>query len=144
MTEKNLLAIEMQDLQEQVRLLCEEKGWREHAPGEAPRDGHEFPAYLMLGVSELSEALEAYRDKIWSATCTPLAYMSTDTSDHHPGCSGKSHVAPKPVGVGPELADVFIRLLDMCDLWGIDLVAETTRVIEYGRTREFRHGGRQL
>jgi hypothetical protein len=145
-TEKNLLSIEMemQELQEKVRAMCIKAGWREHEPGEGPLSGHEFPAYIALAHSELSEALEAYRDKIWSDTCTPLVHISTDRYNHHPGCSGKPHVAPKPIGVGPDLADVFIRLLDMCDLWCIDLVSETTRVMEYGWTREYRHGGREL
>jgi hypothetical protein len=98
----------------------------------------------MLGVSEFSEALESYRDKIWSDTCNPIVYMSTDRSDHHPGCSGKAHAVPKPVGVGPELADVFIRLIDMADVWGVDLDEEVARVMAYGWTRSYRHGGREL
>lgn len=107
-------------LQDEVGRLCKEKGWRTEESG--AREGHEFAAYIALLHSEASEALEAYRDKQWSET------------------RGDG----KPIGVGPELADVFIRLLDMCDIWQINLLAETRRVLDYGWTRPYRHGGRQL
>jgi len=110
----------LDELQQEVAQLCKEKGWRTADSGS--REGHEFAAYVALLHSEASEALEAYRDKCWSDTRTD----------------------GKPVGVGPELADVFIRLLDMCDIWEIDLRAETRRVLDYGWTRPYRHGGRQL
>jgi NTP pyrophosphatase (non-canonical NTP hydrolase) len=102
------------------------KGWRED--NEGSRSGYEFPAYIALLHSEASEALEAYRDKnihgdaTWSWT-TP---------------------AGKPMGVGPELADVLIRVLDMCDIWDIDIEAELERVIKYNKTRPYQHGGRTL
>jgi NTP pyrophosphatase (non-canonical NTP hydrolase) len=123
-------------LQAEVTQLCREKGWRTDESGS--REGYEFAAYIALLHSEATEALEAYRDRVWSETCTP-----TD-GKHHPHCSGKPHGPGKPVGVGPELADVFIRLLDMCDIWQIDLLTETRRVLDFGWTRSYRHGGRQL
>jgi len=126
----------------EVEDLTREKGWRTDESGS--REGHEFAAYIALLHSEASEMLEAYRDKVWSETCTPLVPGSSDRHDHHPGCSGKPHDAPKPVGVGPEAADVFIRLLDMCGIWKIDLLAEVQRVLLYGWSRPYRHGGRQL
>jgi NTP pyrophosphatase (non-canonical NTP hydrolase) len=125
---------------EPVRGLCESKGWRRHAPETAPRTGHEFPAYIALLHSEATEALEAYRDSLWSETC----YAIGKGEMHKKGCSGKSHSHPKPIGVGPELADVFIRLIDMCDMWGIDLDSEVKRVMAFGWTRPFQHGGRML
>lgn len=125
---------------EPIRNLCESKGWRRHAPGTAPREGHEFPAYVALLHSEASEALEAFRDKVWSETCEATKPFML----HHVQCSGKPHEHPKPVGVGPELADVFVRLIDMCDMWGIDLDTEVERVMAYGWTRPYQHGGRIL
>jgi NTP pyrophosphatase (non-canonical NTP hydrolase) len=110
-------------LTEVIRSLNTEKGWREKFGGDIvpPRTGPWFAAYVALAQSELSEALDAYRNKIWS-----------DTIDH------------KPVGVGPELADALIRILDMADIWGIDLHYELERVIAYGHTRPYQHGGRTL
>lgn len=126
-----------------IRAMCESKGWRKHAPGTAPREGHEFHAYIALLHSEASEALEAFRDKVWSETCFATGAEGTPEG-HNIQCSGKPHNHPKPVGVGPELADVFIRLIDMCDMWGIDLDAEVERVMAYGWTRPYQHGGRIL
>lgn len=48
----------------------------------------------------------------------------------------------KPEGVGSEVADVFIRLLDTCERHGIDLRAEYERKMTYNRTRPYRHGGK--
>jgi hypothetical protein len=141
MTEANLLKIELAELTAEVERLCIEKGWR--TPESGSREGHEFAAYIALAHSELSEALDAYRDKVWSETCDGVP-TAARPSGHHPICSGKPHGPGKPVGVGPELADCFIRLLDMVDIWDIDLIAETRRVLDYGWTRPYRHGGRQL
>jgi hypothetical protein len=107
-----------------VASLNTEKGWRVKFAGDTkpPRTGPEFAAYIALAHSELSEALDAYRDKIWSET----------------------REDGKPIGVGPELADTFIRLLDMVDIWEIDIIAELERVIAYGHTRPYQHGGRIL
>jgi NTP pyrophosphatase (non-canonical NTP hydrolase) len=133
--------VALQDWMQEIARMTKEKGWRTEESGN--REGHEFAAYLMLAVSELSEALEAYRDKVWSETCdnTPTA---SRPNGHHPICSGKPHGPGKPVGVGPELADTFIRLLDMADIWDVDMFYEIERVMAYGWTRSFRHGGRQL
>jgi len=46
--------------------------------------------------------------------------------------------------VGSELADVLIRLLDMSDVFGIDLAAEYERKVAYNRGRAFQHGGRTV
>jgi NTP pyrophosphatase (non-canonical NTP hydrolase) len=50
---------------------------------------------------------------------------------------------PKPEGVGSEFADVLIRLLDDCQLHGIDLVDEVVRKMAYNHSRPYRHGGKR-
>jgi NTP pyrophosphatase (non-canonical NTP hydrolase) len=104
----------------EIRKLNTEKGWRNDVT--ANDTGYEFAAYIALAHSELTETLEAYRDKQWS-----------ETRDDG-----------KPIGIGPELADSLIRILDMCDIWGINIEHEMERVIKYGWTRPYKHGGRQL
>lgn len=49
----------------------------------------------------------------------------------------------KPEGVGSEFADIFIRLLDNCATYGIDLRAEYERKIAYNRSRPVKHGGKR-
>jgi hypothetical protein len=48
------------------------------------------------------------------------------------------------MGVGPELADAIIRILDMVDIWDVDIEYELARVLDYGWTRPYQHGGRVL
>lgn len=123
--ERETMTSQIKGLQEEIRRLNVDKGWR----GQDPPIAHEgpwFAAYIALAHSELSEALEEYREKRWSSQV------------------GDFEGEIKPIGVGPELADVFIRILDMCDIWGIDLEYEVNRVLRYGWTRPYRHGGKQL
>jgi hypothetical protein len=116
----------------EIRKLNTAKGWRVHfEPGTpAPRTGPWFAAYCGLATSEVSEALDEYRDKRWSET-RPAGFHEWETTG-------------KPIGVGPELADALIRLLDMIDIWDVDIEYELARVLTYGWTRPYQHGGRVL
>jgi NTP pyrophosphatase (non-canonical NTP hydrolase) len=107
------------------------KGFR--PAGGGPGD-NTFGDYIALAHSELSEALEAYRDhRLADATDPGIGLVRSD-----------GRVLPKPEGVGSELADTVIRLLDMADVFGIDLEAEIVRKIAYNATRSYQHGGRTL
>lgn len=112
-----------------------------------------FPEVIALVHSELSEALEEYRNG------RPLLYfpcnaggVCTDESgeegltcgsvvpDGNGGCKAKSH---KPEGVAIELADAIIRILDYCGKAGIDIEEAIAIKHEYNKTRPYRHGGKK-
>ncbi|HUM06386.1 MAG TPA: hypothetical protein VLT90_13055 [Terriglobales bacterium] len=111
----------LDEIQDEVRFVNVDKGWRGGM--------NTFGDYIALLHSELSEALEAFRDNGIADQTEP---------DNGIGAT------PKPEGVGSEFADVLIRLIDTCDVYGIDLEAEYRRKIAYNKTRPYQHGGRTL
>ena len=48
----------------------------------------------------------------------------------------------KPEGVGAELADVVIRVMDLCEALNIDLHRCMTTKAKYNETRPYKHGGK--
>ncbi len=78
-----------------------------------------FGEAMALLHSEVSEALEAYRR---------IGFARDGSYDD----------------VGAEFADIFIRLLDDCQRWGINLEAEYERKMAYNHQRSYRHGGKRL
>lgn len=91
--------------------------------GELDRDEVEatIPEKLALIHSEVSEALEAYRD----------------------GELGTLLDNGKPEGFAVELADVVIRIADLCGALGIDLEEAIKLKSQYNETRAHRHGGKR-
>jgi NTP pyrophosphatase (non-canonical NTP hydrolase) len=110
----------LRQMQAEVAQVNHDKGWYDR-----PRPISDDIALLH---SEVSEMLEAYRR--WGYD------DMTDMTD-----LGST---PKPEGLGSEVADVLIRLLDFVERREIDLDFEYERKIEYNRTRPYRHGGKRL
>ena len=94
------------------------KGWQ-------PND-NQFGTSLALLHSEVSEALEAFREGDWDSV----------------------REDGKRLGVTSELADVFIRLLStwaqFLDPMGHDIQEQYELKMAYNRTRDQRHGGRAI
>lgn len=108
---------------EEVYRLNVSKGWfeQERTVGDM----------VALAHAEISEVLEAYRD-----------HEFADATKGNP--PGFEAATPKPEGVGAEMADVLIRLLDMAKRWDIDLIAEYDRKMKFNWTRPYRHGRKRL
>jgi NTP pyrophosphatase (non-canonical NTP hydrolase) len=78
-------------------------------------DERPFPTDIALLHSEVSEAFEAFRNGDW-----------TDGKD----------------SVQDELADVFIRLMDTCYRWNVNLARAVARKCERNSNRGYKHGGK--
>jgi len=89
---------------------------------------------LMLIVSELSEALEAFRkDKF------------VNKEDLYKHIFDKDHFKEKIKDTfEDEIADALIRILDMCGNMNIDITEHVYQKLEYNRTREYKHGGKKI
>jgi NTP pyrophosphatase (non-canonical NTP hydrolase) len=98
-----------------VHLNSREHGWYD--------EERSFGDIIALCHSELSEALEEYRKGESKAM---RFYMG------------------KPEGIGVELADCIIRILDYCGHADIDIGHILIAKHEYNQTRPYRHGGKVL
>lgn len=106
------------EAQEMVHSLAKQKGWWD---GDEPN----VPEKLALVHSEISEALEEYRNG-------PM-----ELNNGYQGDNGK------PEGFPVELADAVIRIMDLCGWIGIDLENEIVKKHCYNMTRPFRHGNKR-
>ena len=100
-----------------------DKGWWDAHLGN--KKGRNVPEMLCLIHSEVSEALEEYREgrmRIWY-----------DTEGDKPD---------KPEGFPVELADILIRVFDLAKAWDIDLTYALNLKMDYNDTRPHRHGGK--
>ena len=125
-----------------------------HGWWESPRD---FPEVAALIHSEISEALEEYREG------NPVIWRRCNPTDIFAGCNhmkgvninggrALSCIKPdgdcrycerKPEGVAVELCDAIIRILDYLAYMGVDVEAVLMAKHEYNKGREYRHGGKR-
>jgi len=103
--------MDISDIQMKVHKTAVEHGW-----WDKPRPVGEV---LMLMVTELAEAMEAYRE-------------GNPESEKIPGYSKLEE----------ELADVVIRLLDFAAGAGLDIAGAVAAKMAYNETRPYRHGGK--
>ena len=92
----------------EIHKLARSKGWWDN-----PRP---IPELLCLLHSEISEALESYRNNV---------------------PEGEKHC------LSEELADLVIRIWDMSEGLGIDIVEAVRKKHSFNKTREYRHGDKR-
>lgn len=106
--------MKINELVETVHKNAIDKGWH--------TEKRSFAELVALCHCELSEAIEEYRK----------GYKENETYFY----------CQKPEGIPIELADVVIRIMDMCGLYGIDLEEAIETKMEYNKKRPYRHGGK--
>lgn len=112
-----------------------------------------FGDLIALCHSELSEALEEYRNghkptETYYSCKAPLnapTALTHSCPEFGKGCHNEceGHYG-KMEGIPSELADVVIRVMDMCEYYGIDLEAALMEKHEFNKTRPYKHGGKVM
>lgn len=146
----------LNDLRDAVHQVALDKGWWE--PQEQivalPLQGgpvtalvqRTFGDLVSLVHSEASEALEEHR----AGHVPTEVYFTHPTGEvcHDQECvaleRGLLDAEVKPEGVPIELADVIIRVLDICGFYGIDIEEALRLKTAHNATRPYRHGGKKL
>lgn len=135
----------LNSLASEIHLNAVNHGWWGDPDSKTPiLDGNRnFSEVLALIHSEVSEALEAYRDGMplnvqFSQHKDGLVCHNNEQCRSLKGTSDET----KPVGVPSEMADIIIRVLDACAAYGIDIEVAMKAKMDYNRTRPYRHGGK--
>ena len=100
-----------------------------------------FGDIISLCHSELSEALEEYRNKKPNAYCESLF---TENGMYGINAPNEWGIHDKPEGVAVEMIDCMIRILDWCGKEGVDVDSLLKAKHDYNCTRPYRHGGKSL
>ena len=123
----------IKELQKEIHENAIAHGWYEEEKS--------FGDFIALCHSELSEALEEFR----KGKHPTESYHKCKKDDY---CTN-DQVCPwckwgKPEGIPAELADVFIRLLDMAEYYGINLEMAIREKHEFNKGRPYKHGGKVI
>ena len=113
------MPLTINDLIQTSHNTAKEKGWWD----DSNRNVGEL---LALVHSEISEALEVYRIKGKDR----LQEIWEDEKG-------------KPEGFVTELADVIIRIADLCGEFNLDLESTLVKKMEFNKTRPYRHGNKK-
>ena len=110
-------------------------GWHE--------DERTFGEEIALCHSELSEALEDFRHGMLPTQIYFEEPNSNIKFEDREVVGGWRSVY-KPCGIPHELADVVIRIADMCGRYGIDLEQAVKDKHTFNKNRPYKHGGKVI
>lgn len=115
------------ELVKQAHQNAVNKGWWD--------EDRSFGEVIALIHSEASEALEDFRngkrpDEVWYEL---KQVWNNETQE-----------IGKPCGIPSELADICIRVFDVCGRYGIDLEQAIREKMDYNATRPRKHGGKVI
>lgn len=130
--DESIIIAGINTLQQAVHRTAVEHGWWE----DGERNMGEMIALMH---SELSEALESYRD---SEPYLHYKYPGMAAARYHSD-SEIGGVLGKPEGIASEFADTIIRIADTCEKLGIPLAQALIEKAQYNETRPYRHGGKK-
>lgn len=143
--------ITIRDLVTRSHDLAKSKGWYEGQlwpDGLANVSAINVPEKLALIHSEVSEALEAYRSDGLHRRCELCNGGGQVDAYECAACDGAGFleayiVNGKPEGFVVELADVVIRIADLCGALRLDLASAIETKNFFNETRSHRHGGKR-
>lgn len=133
--------MEIKELQKEIHQNNVAKGFWED------KETKNVPELLMLCVSELSEALEAYRKGRMNRLRVfnqDLGYARvtiedfTEGNENLPWLKNRFETEIKDT-FEDEIADTVIRLLDLSEGLGIDLETHIRLKLQYNKTRPYKH-----
>jgi NTP pyrophosphatase (non-canonical NTP hydrolase) len=129
----------LNELRDEIHENAINHGWWE--------EERSFGEIIALCHSELSEALEEYRN---GANPNQVICENRDSLCKSLFIAGKKMrdcdecIAYKPGGIGIELADCIIRILDYCGHAKINIEDAIKIKHEYNKTRSYKHGGKKI
>lgn len=121
------------------------------------QEGKDFGSIIALIHSELSEALEEYRNHKpefyfnikGNVPLMKISFGDNETKTIYGGKGGECTDielwnGEKPEGIATELADAIIRILDYCGRNEIDIDRIVRTKMAYNKTRPHMHGGKKI
>jgi hypothetical protein len=117
--------ISLKELMRESYKTAREHGWWDlPIVGGVPLDRN-FGEILSLWHSEISEALEEWRN---GHDLQEIYYRKSDG---------------KPEGIPVEIADLFIRMADLCEAKGVPVIRALKEKLSFNKSRPYRHGDKR-
>lgn len=129
--------VSLNEWAKRIHRIAVDHGWWESEDGKCDDGDRPFPEIVALCHSELSEALEEYRNEM------PMAYIDPGFPHEYVEDPKTWPDNDKPEGIATEMIDCIIRILDWMGHEGIDVDTLMEKKVKYNEGRKHRHGGKK-